>query len=64
MAHIFALEPGETRTVQFELPVEMLGFYDQDMRFTAEPGTFKVMVGRSSKDIVLEGVFEILAELA
>lgn len=59
-----ALEPGETGTVQFELPVETLGFYDQDMRFTVEPGAFKVMVGRSSRDIVLEGVFEILAELA
>ncbi len=59
-----ALEPGETGTVQFELPVETLGFYDQDMRFTVEPGAFKVMVGRSSQDIVLEGVFEILAELA
>jgi beta-glucosidase len=58
------LQPGETKTVQFELPVEALGFYDRDMLFTVEPGTFKVMVGRSSRDILLEGMFEVLAELS
>lgn len=56
-----SLKPGETMTVEFELPVETLGFYDKDMKFIVEPGIFKVMVGRSSKDIVLEGMFEILA---
>ncbi|MGA7678261.1 MAG: glycoside hydrolase family 3 N-terminal domain-containing protein [Dehalococcoidia bacterium] len=56
-----ALEPAETRTVEFELPAEALGFYDKDMEFTVEPGVFKVMVGRSSKDIILEGEFEVIA---
>jgi beta-glucosidase len=56
-----ALEPGETRTVEFELPAEALGFYGKDMEFTVEPGVFKVMIGRSSKDIVLEGEFEVVA---
>ncbi len=56
-----ALKPAETRTIEFELPVETLGFYDKDMKFTVEPGMFKVMVGRSSKDIVLEGEFEVIA---
>ncbi|MBE0430431.1 MAG: glycoside hydrolase family 3 C-terminal domain-containing protein, partial [Dehalococcoidia bacterium] len=55
-----ALEPGGTQTVLFDLPAETLGFYDREMRFAVEPGTFKVMVGRSSRDIVLEGVFEVL----
>ncbi|MFP3898941.1 MAG: glycoside hydrolase family 3 N-terminal domain-containing protein [Dehalococcoidia bacterium] len=58
------LEPGETRTVRFELPVEALGFYDREMKFAVEPGVFKVMVGRSSRDIVLEGEFEVSTELA
>jgi beta-glucosidase len=58
------LQPGETKTVRFELPVEALGFYDRDMLFTVEPGTFKVMVGRSSRDILLEGMFEVLAALS
>jgi beta-glucosidase len=55
-----ALEPAETRTVEFELSAEALGFYDRDMEFTVEPGVFKVMVGRSSKDIVLEGELEVI----
>jgi len=54
-----ALEPAETRTVEFELPVEALGLYDKNMKFTVEPGMFKVMVGCSARDIVLEGQFEV-----
>jgi beta-glucosidase len=56
-----ALEPGETRTVEFALQAETLGFYGKDMEFTVEPGIFKVMIGRSSKDILLEGEFEVVA---
>jgi beta-glucosidase len=55
------LKPGEIRTVEFELPAETLGFYGKDMEFTVEPGIFKVMIGRSSKDILLEGEFEVVA---
>ena len=56
-----ALEPGETRTVKFELPAQALGFYGKDVEFIVEPGVFKVMVGRSSKDILLEDEFEVVA---
>jgi len=56
-----ALKPGETKTIEFELPAEKLGFYDKDMKFTVEPGIFKVMIGRSSKDIVLRGELEVIA---
>jgi beta-glucosidase len=56
-----ALEPDETKTVEFKLTTEALGFYDKDIKFTIEPGDFKIMVGRSSKDILLEGNFEIIA---
>ena len=31
----------------------------QNMKFQVEPGTFKVMIGASSKDIKLEGKFTI-----
>jgi beta-glucosidase len=55
------LKPAETRTVEFELPPEAFGFYDKDIEFTVESGVFKVMVGRSSKDIVLDGELEIIA---
>jgi beta-glucosidase len=56
-----ALEPAETGTVEFELQVENLAFYDRDMNLTVELGMFKVMVGSSSRDIVLEGEFEVMA---
>ncbi|MBM3118247.1 MAG: beta-glucosidase [Chloroflexi bacterium] len=55
-----ALDPDKTKTVKFELPVEMLGFYDKNMQLIVEPGTFKIMVGRSSKDILLNGEFEVV----
>ena len=56
-----ALETAETKTVEFELPVETLGFYDKDMKFTVEPGMFKAMLGCSSRDIILEDQFEVVA---
>lgn len=56
-----ALKPAETKTVEFELSTELLAFYGKDLKPIVEPGVFEVMVGRSSKDIVLEGEFEVVA---
>jgi beta-glucosidase len=53
------LKPGEKRRVQFTLAPEHLGFYNTDMRFVVEPGTFKVMVGTNSVD-GLEASFEVV----
>jgi beta-glucosidase len=47
-----ALEPGETRTVEFSLGPDELSFLDRDMRRVVEPGTFKIMVGGNSVDLV------------
>jgi beta-glucosidase len=55
------LKPAETRTVEFELLVKDLAFYDKDMNLAIEPGMFKVMIGGSSQDITLEGEFEVIA---
>jgi beta-glucosidase len=43
-----ALEPGETRTVQFTLRPEHLSFLDASMALVVEPGLFDVLVGGSS----------------
>ena len=53
------LQPGKSETVEFHLPTGLLAFYNRDMERVVEPGTFKVMVGRSSEDILLEGEFEV-----
>jgi len=44
------LAPGETKTVEMTITHDKLAFYDQQMNWTVEPGTFKIMVGASSKD--------------
>jgi len=44
------LEPGQTRTVTFEIKPELLAFWDINMRYTVEPGDFELMVGNSSRD--------------
>ena len=56
------LEPGQEKTVCFELAVSQLGFYDRQMAFVVEPGTIEVMVGSSSEDIRLQSAFEIVGE--
>jgi len=50
------LEPGEARTVTFEITRDSLAFWDINMRFTVEPGDFEVMTGNSSRDCDLQKV--------
>lgn len=46
------LEPGETRTVTFEITPEALSYYDDTKgEWTAEPGAFTAFVGVASDDI-------------
>ena len=45
-----SLQPGQTRTVTFDLTPELLSFYDINMKFGVEPGDFEIMVGSSSRD--------------
>lgn len=56
------LEPGETKTVTFELFTNQLGFYNQEMDYVVEPGTIEVMVGSSSEEIHVAGEFTISGE--
>jgi beta-glucosidase len=48
------LEPGETRTVTFDITPGLLAFYDANMKYTVEPGDFEIMVGNSSSDADLQ----------
>ncbi len=42
------LEPGEEKTVTFEIEEKMLRFYNQDMEYVSESGEFAVYVGNCS----------------
>jgi len=54
------LQPKETKSTVFRLAADELAFYNKDMKRVVEPGTFRVMVGRSSEEIMLEGSFEVI----
>jgi beta-glucosidase len=54
------LKPGEKKTVAIDVKADQLAFYNKKMERKVEPGLFKVMVGRSSADILLEGEFEVV----
>ena len=45
-----SLEPGQTRTVEFEITPDSLAYYDLDMNWRVEPGEFTIMIGPSSRD--------------
>jgi beta-glucosidase len=47
-----SLNPGETRTVTFEVTPDKLEAYDLNMRRTVAPGDYEILVGRSSADVV------------
>ena len=56
------LSSGETRTIVFEMPIDLFAFYDEAMQLVVEPGTIQVMIGSSSRDIRLNGSFEIVGQ--
>jgi beta-glucosidase len=54
------LDPGAATVVEYTVPAESLAMLDADLRWMVEPGTFRVMVGRSSRDIRLRGHVEVV----
>jgi beta-glucosidase len=55
------LNPGETKTVTMKLSSEELKLLDANLHWTVVPGTFDVMVGKSSQEIVLTGSLNVKA---
>lgn len=47
-----SLEPGETKNVEFVLGFDELSFLNRDMHRVVEPGTFKIMAGGNSVDLI------------
>ncbi|MEJ2007693.1 MAG: fibronectin type III-like domain-contianing protein [Acidobacteriota bacterium] len=54
-----ALEPGQKKTVTFTLGPEDLQLLDRDMHWVVVPGTFDIMIGKSSANIALKGTLEV-----
>jgi beta-glucosidase len=53
------LAAGATKAVEFRVPVQQLGLWNQAMRYVVEPGTFHVYAG-SSSTAELVGTFEVV----
>ena len=55
-----ALQPGEEKTVTFELNERALAYFDPDQKaWVAEPGEFEVLIGSSSRDIRVKAKFTV-----
>ncbi|WP_131536735.1 glycoside hydrolase family 3 N-terminal domain-containing protein [Pedobacter nototheniae] len=54
------LKTGESKTITFNINKEKLSFYNQQLKWTAEPGDFKLMIGTASNNIKLEKDFKLL----
>jgi beta-glucosidase len=54
------LKAGESKTIKFIIDKEKLSFYNQQLKWVAEPGEFDLMIGASSDDIRLKDSFELI----
>ncbi len=48
------LQPGESREVTFDIDVDLLKYYTENMEHRADPGEFHIMVGPNSMDLKSE----------
>lgn len=46
-----SLQPGETKTITFEIGEEMLRFYNSQLKYVSEAGDFKAFIGTNSRDV-------------
>jgi len=54
------LRPGESKTVSVLLDSRAFAYYDTAaQKWTINPGTFHIMVGRSSQQIDLRGTLKL-----
>ena len=55
-----SLEPGEVKTVELELPVNDLAYYDEaSATWVVEPGEYVLRGGTSSRDLPLTGTLRV-----
>lgn len=51
------LAPGESATVEFGITPDMLEYFTPKKRYEAEPGDFKVFIGKNARELLECGVF-------
>ncbi len=56
------LAPGEAKRVHFELAADLLGYYNEAMEFSLEPGQIEIQIGASSSDIRLSQGVDLAGE--
>lgn len=56
-----SLKPGESKEVTFTISENDLKFYNEALKYVAEPGDFKVLIGPNSRD-VKESRFTLLGK--
>ena len=54
-----SLDPGQKKTVTFALGPEDLQLLDQDMHWRVVPGTFDIMIGKSSADVAAKVTLDV-----
>lgn len=55
-----ALKPGESKEIVFEIEPEMLKMLNAEMKSVIEPGDFRIMIGASSKALLLKETLKVL----
>ena len=48
------MKAGESKVISFVITPEMLSMRDINMKEVVEPGEFRIMIGASSRDILLK----------
>lgn len=53
------LKPGEAARVAFRVPVDLLAYYDREMRLAVEAGEYRVIVARHAEDEGLQAAVKV-----
>jgi len=56
------LAPGEKKTVVFEIPLELLAYYDIDMNYVVEPGEYTFMINKNAEETILKTKISIVGD--
>jgi beta-glucosidase len=57
-----AVDPGASRTVQFDIPIGQLGYYDRDLEYVVEAGEMDILIGSSADELTLAGTVTVRAD--